>query len=111
MIFGKNYKDGLMPPNRSGTIKFMSKPTINNLEATEKRRLINAVHDLFLVTESYSPKVFQTSEEDPESVSVDLKSLIMIIEDSAALISELRPRRPVFNDESQLQLKFDKTDY
>jgi hypothetical protein len=89
----------------------MSKPTINNIEATEKRRLINAVHDLFLVTESYSPKVFQTSEEDPESVSVDIKTLTMVIEDSAALISELRPRRPIFNDESQFQMKFDNSDY
>jgi len=88
-----------------------TKPVLSNIDAVEKRRLINAVHDLFLVTESYSPKVFQTSEEDPESVSVDLKSLIMIIEDSAALISELRPRRPIFNDESQLQLKFDNSDY
>ena len=89
----------------------MSKPTINNIEATEKRRLINAVHDLFLVTESYSPKVFQTSEEDPESVSVDIKTLTMVIEDSAALISELRPRRPIFNDNSQLQMKFGNSDY
>ena len=100
-----------MPRNRSGTIKFMSKPTINNIEATEKRRLINAVHDLFLVTDSYSPKVFQQSEEDPETLSVDIKTLTMVIEDSAALISELRPRRPIFNDNSQLQMKFDNSDY
>jgi ABC-type phosphate transport system permease subunit len=41
----------------------------------------------------------------------DIKTLIMIIEDSAALISELRPRRPLFSDDSQLQMKFDNSDY
>jgi hypothetical protein len=88
-----------------------TKPVLSNIEAGEKRRLINAVHDLFLVTESYSPKVFQQSEEDPENVLIDIKTLIMIIEDSAALISELRPRRPIYNDDSQLQMKFDNSDY
>ncbi len=88
-----------------------AKPVLSNIEASDKRRLINAVHDLFLVTESYSPKVFQQSAEDPETVLIDIKTLIMIIEDSAALISELRPRRPIYNDESQLQLKFDNSDY
>jgi len=88
-----------------------TKPVLSNIDAGEKRRLINAVHDLFLVTESYSPKVFQPSEENPEDTLIDIKTLIMIIEDSAALISELRPRRPIYNDESQLQLKFDNSDY
>jgi hypothetical protein len=88
-----------------------TKPVLTNIEASDKRRLINAVHDLFLVTESYSPKVFQQSAEDPETTIVDIKTLIMIIEDSAALISELRPRRPIYNDESQLQMKFDNSDY
>jgi len=88
-----------------------TKPVLSNIDAGEKRRLINAVHDLFLVTESYSPKVFQQSEEDPEETLIDIKSLIMIIEDSAALISELRPRRPIYNDDSQLQMKFDNSDY
>jgi hypothetical protein len=88
-----------------------TKPVLTNIEASDKRRLINAVHDLFLVTESYSPKVFQQSAEDPETTLIDIKTLIMIIEDSAALISELRPRRPIYNDESQLQMKFDNSDY
>jgi hypothetical protein len=88
-----------------------TKPVLTNIEASDKRRLINAVHDLFLVTESYSPKVFQQSAEDPEATFIDIKTLIMIIEDSAALISELRPRRPIYNDESQLQMKFDNSDY
>jgi hypothetical protein len=88
-----------------------TKPVLSNIDAGEKRRLINAVHDLFLVTESYSPKVFQQSEDNPEDTLIDIKNLIMIIEDSAALISELRPRRPRYDDDSQLQLKFDNSDY
>jgi len=88
-----------------------TKPVLSNIDAGEKRRLINAVHDLFLVTESYSPKVFQQSEDNPEDTLIDIKNLIMIIEDSAALISELRPRRPIYNDNSQLQMKFDNSDY
>lgn len=88
-----------------------TKPILTNIEASDKRRLINAVHGLYLVTESYSPKVFQQSSEDPEITFIDIKNLITVIESSADLISELRPRRPIYNDESQLQLKFNHTDY
>ncbi len=100
------------------TIGFMSNNTatkalITNLENSDKRRLTNAVHDLFLVTEGYSPKVFTPAPnvDVEEGTLVDIKTLIMIIEDAAALISELRPSREFAHNDNQLQLKFDHTDY
>jgi len=64
-----------------------TKALITNLENSDKRRLTNAVHDLFLVTEGYSPKVFTPSPnvDVEEGTLVDIKTLIMIIEDAAAL--------------------------
>lgn len=90
-----------------------TKALITNLENSDKRRLTNAVHDLFLVTEGYSPKVFTPSPnvDVEEGTLVDIKTLIMIIEDAAALISELRPSREFAHNDNQLQLKFDNSDY
>jgi hypothetical protein len=118
LLYGQSYSKELTISVSADTITFMSNNTtskalIVNLENSDKRRLTNAVHDLFLVTEGYSPKVFTPAPNTDveEGTLVDVKTLIMIIEDAAALITELRPSREFVHNEDQLQMKFDHSDY
>ena len=88
-----------------------TKPVITNLEKSDKRRLTNAINDLFMLTESYASKVFTTSPDDAEATIVDIKNLTMLLEDAAALIAEVRPARISQPGPDQGQMKFDNDAY
>jgi hypothetical protein len=88
-----------------------TKAVITNLEKSDKRRLTNAISDLFMLTESYASKVFTTSPDDAEATLVDIKNLTMLLEDAAALIAEVRPARISQPSPDQGQMKFDNHAY
>jgi hypothetical protein len=87
-----------------------TKPTLTNLDKLDRKRFVNAVNDLAMVTESYASKVFSTSPDEDATI-VDIWNLTMILEDAVALIAELRPSRKVYDSPDQEQMKFDNDAY
>ena len=88
-----------------------TKPVITNLDKGDKRRLTNAINDLFMLTESYASTIFTTSPDDAEATLLDIKNLTMLLEDAAALIAQVRPARINQPSPDQGQMKFDNDAY
>lgn len=76
---------------------------IKNLEEGELRRLMVAITDLCTASDCYVGKVAVQHPSESDTLLVDIRKLIMVLEDTTATVQEHKPVLRVSKD----QLAFD----